>query len=279
MKAGAEMTMIRVKEWFRKSAVLALTAGSTGVVAACGISTQQEMEMGAQHAAEINRQLPIITDNTVNNYVNTLGRNIAAQGQRQIPYRFYVVNAPQVNAFAVPGGHIYINRGLIERARNMSELAGVLAHEIGHVEHRHGVDQLERMQGANLALTAAYVLLGRTPTGVEEAAIGVGGNLYFARHSREAENEADASAVGLLVRAGIDPNGLPSFFNVLLAEQQRQPGAVEQWFSTHPLTTDRVANTQNMISRLPAAQTRNLQRDANAFQSMRTRLRGMPQAR
>jgi beta-barrel assembly-enhancing protease len=279
MKAGAEMTMIRIKHWFRKSAVLALTAGSTGVVAACGISTQQEMEMGAQHAAEINRQLPIITDNTVNNYVNTLGRNIAAQGQRQIPYRFYVVNAPQVNAFAVPGGHVYINRGLIERARNMSELAGVLAHEIGHVEHRHGVDQLERMQGANLALTAAYVLLGRTPTGVEEAAIGVGGNLYFARHSREAENEADASAVGLLVRAGIDPNGLPSFFNVLLAEQQRQPGAVEQWFSTHPLTTDRVANTQNMISRLPAAQTRNLQRDANAFQSMRTRLRGMPQAR
>jgi beta-barrel assembly-enhancing protease len=273
------MTMIRIKQWFRKSAVLALAAGSTGAVAACGISTQQELEMGAQHAAEINRQLPIITDNAVNNYVNTLGRNIAAQGQRQIPYRFYVVNAPQVNAFAVPGGHIYINRGLIERARNMSELAGVLAHEIGHVEHRHGIDQLERMQGANLALTAAYVLLGRAPTGVEEAAIGIGGQLYFARHSREAENEADASAVGLLVRAGIDPNGLPSFFNVLLQEQRRQPAAVEQWFSTHPLTTDRVAHTQSLINQLPASQLRNLQGDANAFRSMRTRLRGLPQPR
>jgi beta-barrel assembly-enhancing protease len=271
--------MNRMKQWFRKSAVLGLAAGTVGMATACGISTQQELEMGQQYSAEINRQLPILNDAAVNNYINTLGRNIAARGQRQIPYRFYVVNAPQVNAFAVPGGHIYINRGLIERARNMSELAGVLAHEIGHVEHRHGVDQMERMQGANLALTAAYVLLGRAPTGLEEAAIGVGGQLYFARHSREAENEADATAVNLLVRANIDPNGLPSFFNVLLEEQRRQPGSVEQWFSTHPLTTDRVAHTQSLINRIPAAQMRNLQRDATAFQNMRTRLRGLPQAR
>jgi beta-barrel assembly-enhancing protease len=270
--------MIRVRQWFRKSAVTALMAGGATAVAGCGISTQQEMQMGAQYAAEINRQLPLVNDASVNNYINQLGRTIAARGGRQIPYRFYVVNAPQVNAFAVPGGHIYINRGLIERTRNMSELAGVLAHEVAHVEHRHGIAQMERMQGTNLALTVGYVLLGRAPTGLEETAIGVGGHLWFARHSREAENEADATAVGLLVRAGIDPNGLPSFFNVLLEEQRRQPGAVEQWFSTHPLTTDRVANTQRMIGQVPAAQVRNLQRDAQAFQSMRTRLRGMPAA-
>jgi beta-barrel assembly-enhancing protease len=271
--------MIHIRDWFRKSAVLALTAGGAVAVTGCGVSTQQELQMGAQYSAEINRQLPLVNDASVNNYLNTLGRSIATHGPRQIPYRFYVVNAPQVNAFAVPGGHVYLNRGLIERTRNMSELAGVLAHEIAHVEHRHGVDQMERMQGANLALTAAYVLLGRAPSGLEEAAIGVGGQLYFARHSREAENQADASAVGLLVRAGIDPNGLSSFFNVLLEEQRRQPGAVEQWFSTHPLTTDRVANTQQMINQVPAAQLRNLQRDATAYQSMRTRLRGLPQAR
>jgi beta-barrel assembly-enhancing protease len=271
--------MIRIRQWFRKSAVLALTAGGATAVAGCGISTQQEMEMGAQYSAEINRQLPLVNDAAVNNYINTLGRNIAARGQRQLPYRFYVVNAPQVNAFAVPGGHIYVNRGLVERTRNMSELAGVLAHEIAHVEHRHGIDQMERAQGANLALTAAYVLLGRAPSGVEQAAIGVGGQLYFARHSREAENEADAAAVGLLVRSGIDPRGLPTFFNVLLEEQRRQPGAVEQWFSTHPLTTDRVASTQAMIDQVPAAQMRNLQRDASAYTSMRNRLRGLPQAR
>jgi beta-barrel assembly-enhancing protease len=234
--------------------------------------------MGAEYAAQINRQLPLVNDAAINNYVNNLGRSIAQQGNRGLQYRFYVVNAAQVNAFAVPGGHVYLNRGLIERARNMSELAGVLAHEIAHVEHRHGIDQMERAQGANLALTAAYVLLGRAPTGIEEAAIGVGGQLYFARHSREAENEADASAVGLLVRARIDPNGLTSFFNVLLSEQQRQPGSVEQWFSTHPLTTDRVANTQRMIAQVSPAQLRGLRQDSNDFQSMRNRLRGLPAA-
>lgn len=265
--------MINMKQWFRKNAVLALVAGGSVAAGACGVSTQQELQMGQEYAAEINRQLPIINDAAINNYINSLGRSIAQQGGRQIPYRFYVVNATQVNAFAVPGGHIYVNRGLIERTRNMSELAGVLAHEIAHVEHRHGIDQMQQMQSANLALTAAYVLLGRAPTGLEETAIGIGGQLYFARHSREAENEADATAVGMLVRAGIDPNGLPSFFNVLLDEQRRQPSAVEQWFSTHPLTTDRVANTQRMIQQVPAAQRTGLRQDSNDFRSMRNRVR------
>jgi beta-barrel assembly-enhancing protease len=267
--------MIRMKQWIRKSGVMALAAGTSVVAGACGISTQQEMQMGQEYAAEINRQLPILRDASVNQYINNLGRSIAQHGNRQLPYNFYVVNAPQVNAFAVPGGHIYLNRGLIERTRNEAELAGVLAHEIAHVEHRHGISQMERAQGANLALTAAYVLMGRAPSGVEEAAIGLGGNLYFARHSREAENEADAAAVGLLVRAGISPQGLPSFFNVLLEEQRRQPSAVEQWFSTHPLTTDRVANTQQMINQVPQAQLRNLRQTSNAYASMQNRLRGL----
>jgi beta-barrel assembly-enhancing protease len=260
----------------RGSAVVGLMSGGAVAVGACGITTQQELEMGRQYAAEINRQLPILNDAAVNRYVNNLGRRIAQQGARQIPYQFFVVNAEQVNAFAVPGGFIYVNRGLVERTRNMSELAGVLAHEIAHVEHRHGIDQMERMQTANLALTAAYVLTGRAPTGVDEAAINVLGGLYFARHSREAENEADAEAVGLLVRSGIDPGGLPSFFEVLLAEQQRRPTAVEQWFSTHPLTQDRVANTRRMIAQVPAAQRRGLQQDAADYRSMQTRLRQLP---
>src|SRR5690606_4261850 len=146
-------------------------------------------------------------------------------------------------AFAVPGGFIYVNRGLIERTRNMSELAGVLAHEIAHVEHRHSVEQMERQQGASLALNAAYVLLGRSPGAVEEAAINVGGSAWFAGHSRGAENESDATAVPLLVASGISPAGIPAFFNVLLSEQQRAPSGVEQWFSTHPLTQDRISNT------------------------------------
>ncbi|HEX6308093.1 MAG TPA: M48 family metallopeptidase [Longimicrobiales bacterium] len=251
--------------------MLALVAGSTAAVGACGISRQQEVQMGQQYAADINRQLPMVNDAAVLQYVNNLGRSIAANGNRQYNYNFYVVNAKEINAFAIPGGHVYVNRGLIERTRNMSELAGVLAHEIAHVEHRHGVEQMEQMQGANLALTLGYVLLGRAPSGMEQAAIGVGGNLYFARHSREAENEADAVAVSLLARSGISPQGLPTFFNVLIAERKRSPGAVQQWFSTHPLTEDRIANTQSYINRLPASQRSGRTSDSG-YSSMKSRL-------
>jgi beta-barrel assembly-enhancing protease len=271
--------MIRMRDWFRRSGVLALAAGTSMAVGACGISTQQEMQMGQEYAQEIARQVPLVNDAAVVRYINNLGRSIARHGSRNIPYNFYIVDAPQVNAFAVPGGHIYLNRGLVERTRNEAELAGVLAHEIGHVEHRHGIDQMERAQGANLALTAAYVLMGRAPSGVEEALIGVGGQLYFARHSREAENEADASAVNLLVRSGIHPQGLPSFFGVLLEEQQRQPGAVEQWFSTHPLTTDRVAHTQSLINSVPQATLQRLRTNTNEYTAMQNRLRQLPRRR
>jgi predicted Zn-dependent protease len=264
--------MIAVKQWFRRNAVVGLVAGGAVAVGGCAISTQQEVQMGQQYAAEINRQLPLVRDAAVNQYVNQLGRSIARYGARQLPYTFYVVNAQQVNAFAVPGGHVYVNRGLVERTRNMSELAGVLAHEIAHVEERHGVEQMERMQGANLGLSLAYVLLGRAPSGVENAAINVGGGLWMARHSRGAENEADARAVPLLVRSGINPEGLPSFFNVLLAEQRRRPSAVESWFSTHPTTSDRVTNTRNMIAQVPARQRSGLRTNDSGFASMKARL-------
>jgi predicted Zn-dependent protease len=259
------------KQWFRKSAVLALVAGSTAAVGACGISTQQEVQMGQEYSAEISRQLPMVNDAGVNQYVNSLGRSIAQHGNRQYNYNFYVVNANEVNAFAVPGGHVYVNRGLVERTRNMSELAGVLAHEIAHVELRHGIEQMEKMQGANLALNLGYVLLGRAPTGVEEAAIGIGGTAYFASHSRGAENEADATAVTLLANSGINPNGLTSFFGVLLSDQQRTPSAVERWFSTHPLTQDRIDNTQSYINRLSTAQ-RNGRANDSGYTNMKSRL-------
>jgi predicted Zn-dependent protease len=271
--------MMHMKQWFRRNAVLGLVAGASITAGACGVSTQQEIEMGAQYANEINSQLPILNDATVNRYINDLGRQISARGGRGLSYTFYVVDATQINAFAVPGGYVYVNRGLIERTRNMPELAGVLAHEIAHVEERHGVEQMEKVQGANLGINLAYILLGRQPSGVEQAAIGVGGNLVFARHSREAENEADRRAVPLLVAAGISPAGLPSFFNVLISDQQRSPSAVEQWFSTHPLTQDRIQQTQAEVNRVPAATMRNLRTTDSGYTSMKSRLARLPRPR
>jgi beta-barrel assembly-enhancing protease len=260
----------------RRPLALGLVAGSTAL-AACGIGTQQEIEMGQQYAAEINRQLPIVDDPVIHRYINDLGNRIQRQpGARDIPYTYYVVNINEVNAFAVPGGFIYINRGIIDRADNLSELAGVLAHEIGHVEARHSVAMLERMQAAQVGVTVASVLLGGPPGGLAGAAVDVGAGLFFARHSREAEHEADAIAVNLLPGAGIDPNGLVTFFRKLLDEQQRTPTTVEQWFSTHPLTEDRIATTRDLIRALPPERLANLQVTSADFNSFRNRVRQLP---
>jgi beta-barrel assembly-enhancing protease len=263
--------------WRRPAMMLALVA-TTGA-AGCGISPQQEVQLGAQYATEINRQIPLVQDPELVRYVNQLGRQLAQRATRPFNYQFYIVNTDQINAFALPGGFVYVNRGLIERTENLSELAGVLAHEIGHVDLRHGAEQLERAQQANVGLTLAYVLMGRSPGGLERAAIDVGGTAWFARHGREAEREADTVAVRMLVQSGIDPRGLVTFFEKLMSDQQRQPSRVEQWFSTHPLTADRVAATHALIRQYPAQTLTQLATDTQNYRSFQARLRSHPAAR
>jgi beta-barrel assembly-enhancing protease len=258
----------------RRSLAMGLVATSAGL-GACGVSEQQEIQMGQQYAAEINRQLPIVDDPQIHRYINQLGSQIQRQpGARDIPYTFYVVNIEEINAFAVPGGFVYLNRGLIERTRNLSELAGVVAHEIGHVEARHSAEMLERAQAAEAGVMIGSVLLGVPPTGVAGAAVNIGAQAYFAHHSREAENEADAIAVRLLPQAGIDPAGLVTFFKELLDERQRSPSQLEQWFSTHPLTEERIANVREMIRALPPQG--NLQVTSRAYTDFRTRVSQLP---
>ncbi|HUP90135.1 MAG TPA: M48 family metallopeptidase [Longimicrobiales bacterium] len=249
----------------------------SGALVACGISQQQEMQLGQQASMDINRQLPMVNDPTVNSYVTQLGNRIASHGQRGLNYRFFVVNSDVVNAFAVPGGYVYVNRGLIERAGNMSELAGVLAHEISHVELRHSVQQMEKAQGANAAVTLGSVLLGQ-PSSVGAAAINVAGTAVFAKFSRDDENEADANAIPLMIATGINPNGLTTMFQRLISLQKSQPNAVTQFFSTHPASQERVNQTQARINQVPAAQRRNLTTDATQFHTIQSRLRSMSPA-
>ncbi|HYH79564.1 MAG TPA: M48 family metallopeptidase [Longimicrobium sp.] len=266
---------------FRAGAA-ALALGSTAAVGACApaMTTQQEVQAGADYARQINSQLPILRDQATNSYINQLGRQIAAQADpRGIPYTFYVVNSDVVNAFAIPGGHIYINRGIIERADNVSQVAGVLAHEIGHVVERHGIQQVQRAQNANTMLSVLYgVLLRRNPGGVEQAAVQVGGTAVFAGYSREAEREADRAAVNYLMRSGYSPNGLPQFFAKMQAEQQRNPSKVEQWFATHPGTNERIQITQTMIAQTPGATSTRLVSDRRDFQTFRARVRSLTPA-
>jgi beta-barrel assembly-enhancing protease len=259
---------------------VALVVGATAAGCAPAMTTQQEVQAGSDYSRQINAQLPIVRDSYTNQYINQLGRQIAAQADpRGIPYTFYVVNSDVVNAFSIPGGYIYVNRGIIERADNVSQLAGVLAHEIGHVVERHGIQQAQRQQNANTALSVLYgVLMRRNPSTVERAGIQVGGSAVFAGYSRGAENEADRDAIVYLMKSGYNPHGLPQFFAKLMSQQQREPSKVEQWFATHPLTQERVQNTTAAINATPGANSSRLVTDTREFQNFRSRVRSLTPA-
>lgn len=255
----------------------ALAAAALAVALACAVSVQEEVDFGRRYAQQINAEVPLVDDPEVRVYIEHLGARIAQGADpRNLEYHFHVVNSEVVNAFALPGGYVYLNRGLIEQARTMSEVAGVLGHEIGHVVARHGVEQMQKAQAANLGLGITYILLGRAPTDVERAAIGVGGGLVFTKFSRDDEREADSLAVGFLIDAGIHPRGLPGMFEILLQERERRPGLLEQWFSSHPLTEERIAETRKLIETLPEEQLQELVDDTPTFHRMQERLRSLP---
>jgi predicted Zn-dependent protease len=253
---------------------LALAVTLTG----CGVSSQQEIEMGAQYSQQINAQLPIIQNPEANRYINVLGDSIAKLTSRtDIPdWKFYIVDSKEVNAFAVPGGYIYVNRGLIERTTRMDQLAGVLGHEIGHVVRRHSIKQMQQQQGANVGVTLACVLTRICDNQAGQAAIQVGGTALFAKFSRSDEAEADEEGIRNVVRAGISPNGIPEMFQILLNERTTNPSAVEGWFGTHPLEEDRIADTRAMIAQINPAVLRTLSTDSRAFQSFKALFRSMP---
>lgn len=260
----------------RRLGVCGLTA-TLAIPVACAVSLQEEVDLGRNYSRQINAQVPLVDDPEVRVYIDRLGTRIAQRSDpRNLEYHFFVVNSEVVNAFALPGGFVYINRGLIEKGRTMSEVAGVLGHEIAHVVARHSVEQMQQAQAANLGLNIGFILLGRAPTELERTAIEVGGGLAFMKFTRADEREADRLAVGFLVRSGIDPRGLPRMFEILLQERERRPGLLEQWFSSHPLTEDRIRDSRQMIEALPADRIQGLEDDTPTFQRIQQRLRSLP---
>ena len=254
---------------------LALAATTAG----CAISTQQEVQMGTEYAQQINAQLPIIKDPEVVRYINVLGDSIARLADdRSLQWQFFVVNSSEVNAFAVPGGYVYVNRGLVERAQKMDQLAGVLGHEIGHVIRRHSVKQMEQAQGANIGVTLACVLTQVCNNQATAAAINVGGTALFAKFSRDDEAQADEEGVKNTVRAGIDPRGIPEMFQILINERERSPSTVDAWFATHPLEEDRIQATQAQIAKISPAILNTLTKDSQSFQAFKQRVRSLPAA-
>jgi len=247
------------------------------LVASCAMSQQQEVDLGASTAEQVNAQLPLIRDATVVNYINTLGSQLAkVTDVRNLTWHFTVVDSKEVNAFALPGGWIYVNRGLIERATDLSELAGVIGHEIGHVTRRHSVQQMQQAQEANVGLSLLCTLTKVCESGASQAAINIGGSALFAKFSRTDEAEADAEGVATTIKAGISPNGIPEMFRILLRERRTNPGAVDAFFASHPLEEDRITATVAQIATYPASQLQRLTKDTPAFQTFRRRLLALP---
>lgn len=263
-----------------RTTALALVASSL-LLAGCGVSTQQEVQMGQQEAAQVEQQLPMLQDPAIVGYVNNLGQTIASHTSRaDLNWHFAVVNTDVVNAFALPGGYVYVNRGVLERATKMDELAGVLGHEIEHVVKRHSVKQMENAQGANVGVTLACVLTGVCNSQVAQAAINIGGTAVFAKFSRQDEIQADEGGFNNVMKAGISPEGMLTFFQKLLAEEQQSggQGATASWFADHPGTQDRINDIQRMLSQVPQSTLSKLTVNTTNFNAMKARLAQLPPA-
>jgi predicted Zn-dependent protease len=214
------------------------------------LSVQEEEQLGARAAAEMHKELDFVRDEWIVKYVEDIGRDIvAASGDQPYDFRFYVVNNEQLNAFALPAGYIYIHTGIITSAANMSELAGVIGHEVGHVVRRHVAKNYERQRNTGLlyqvGALAASIFVGGYAAAAGQMAGQLAAVAYINTFTREAEADADAFAVDALIRAGYHPEGLVSFFETLAAQGD---GGVPEFLRSHPSTDKRIAHTRGLIA-------------------------------
>ena len=263
------------RTWIVATAVAAIAVPAV----ACSVSEQQETQIGQQGAADVEASLPLVTDPEVVAYVTALGDSIAHQTSRaDLDWHFMVVNSDEVNAFALPGGFVYVNRGLIERAQKLDQLAGTMAHEIGHVVRRHSVKQMTEQSKARVGVSLVCTLTHVCDSRTTQAAISVAGSAYFARHSRLDEAQADSEAVATVVRAGVSPEGVPELFELLLAERRRRPGTLDAFFASHPLEEDRIAASRREIDEIPPAELNGLLEDSPAFHQFKARIAALPRS-
>jgi beta-barrel assembly-enhancing protease len=246
-------------------------------ISACSVSDQQEVAMGEQDAAQINAQLPLLRDPRIVGYVQQLGESIASKTSRSdLTWHFYVVDTKDVNAFALPGGFIYVNRGLIEQSERLDQLAGTLGHEIGHVVRRHAVEQMKKQTDANIGVALACTLTRICQHAASQVVINAAGSALFARYSRRDEAQADSAAVVNVVNAGIDPRGIPELFQILLRERQESPSRLDAFFASHPLEESRIAATQEQIAHYDRAKLNALVADDPAFHTFKAAIMALP---
>lgn len=227
--------------------VLALVTVHPQAGATTGLS--DEREIGARFAREASRRLSFVREPRVTTYVRALGRRLAGRlDNDQFAYHFYLLQDPSLNAFAVPGGYVYVNTGLVLAAESRAELASVLAHEVIHVDAHHVVRQQEKTQLLSYA-TLLGLFLSAVHPALGASAVSAGTAVQL-KYQREFEQEADHIGLDLMQRAGFDPEGSPAFLRKLLRARGLAPAGLPPYFLSHPLTEDRVGQLEKRVAEM-----------------------------
>jgi Zn-dependent protease with chaperone function len=245
-------------------------------------SVQKDVELGSQAAAEVERQLPLVNDRGVQSYLDQVGRRLASAipANYQHPefrYSFKVVDVSDLNAFALPGGFMYVNRGMIQASRSEGELAGVMSHELSHVALRHGTAQAAKAQKYAVGQVAGQILgaiIGGGAGNVIAAGSQLGIGAYFLKFSREYERQADTLGAQIMANAGYDPRDLANVFRTIERESGGKGGP--EWLSSHPNPGNRYEAINREADLL---RVRNSNQDSGEFNRIQARLRDMPGAR
>lgn len=210
----------------------------------------KEVAIGRQFAREVDQSAKLVEDPVIVEYINKVGQNLVLHSDAKVPFTIKVIDADEINAFALPGGFFYVNKGLILAAENESELAGPMAHEIAHVAARHGVEQASKGQIVNWGTLPLIFLGGWGGFAIRQAA-GLAIPVGFLKFNRNAEFEADTLAVQYLWASGYDPHSMSSFFEKLQSQEKKKPGTMSKIFSTHPMVGDRIERVNSLIARFP----------------------------
>lgn len=212
-------------------------------------SLEQEAKMGRQYAKAIDENVKLLDDPLVNDYVNRVCQTIVRNSDAKVAFRTKVIDSDDVNAFALPGGFMYVNTGLLLATQNEAELAGVMAHEIAHVAARHATRQMTRQKMVDFA-SLPLIFVGGGVGMILQTAVGAAKPLGFNKFSRSFESEADYLGAQYLYKAGYDPAALISFFERINTMQRRKSGVVAKAFSTHPETRDRINKLQRELGQI-----------------------------
>ena len=246
-----------------------------GILGAKG--TDSEVRMGRMLAAQVDKEAKFVDDPIITEYVNRVGQNIVLHSDAKLPFTIRVIDADEVNAFALPGGYFYINKGLILAADNEAELAGVMAHEIAHVTARHAMENQAKMQAINIGMLAGILLGGPIVSNVLYNGAGFLEGLAFLKFSRGAESEADKLGVQYMWAAGYDPGAMATMFEKLEAKNKKKPGTIARLFQDHPAPADRRAAAIALAARFPEREEYVI--SSSEFQRVRNRMLRLSNAR